>query len=90
MVNTDEADHCTKDALTSFLGYMLQAVLAGLAFTCLIGTSHNHRHLRWHVAAAVSRFRFCFCFIRSFINVDFSYLFLNVLMCIVYASERIQ
>lgn len=39
MVNTDETDHCTKDALTSFLGYMLQAVLAGLAFTCLIGTS---------------------------------------------------
>lgn len=27
-------DHCE---LTGFLGWMLQAVLAGLAFTCLIG-----------------------------------------------------
>lgn len=38
MVDTDVSDHCKKDALTGFLGLMLQAVLAGLAFTCLIGT----------------------------------------------------
>lgn len=56
MVNTDEADHCTKDALTSFLGYMLQAVLAGLAFTCLIGTSHNlHLMLLLFVCVRSSR-----------------------------------
>ncbi|XP_055321064.1 store-operated calcium entry regulator STIMATE-like isoform X2 [Sitodiplosis mosellana] len=37
MVNNDnELDHCSKDALTGFLGLVLQAVLAGLAFTCLI------------------------------------------------------
>lgn len=29
---------CDKDALTDFFGWMLQGVLAGLAFTCLIGT----------------------------------------------------
>lgn len=33
----EQLDHCGKDALTGFLGLMLQAVLAGLAFTCLIG-----------------------------------------------------
>lgn len=33
----EKLDHCGKDALTGFLGLMLQAVLAGLAFTCLIG-----------------------------------------------------
>lgn len=28
---------CEKDALTGFVGWLLQGVLAGLAFTCLIG-----------------------------------------------------
>lgn len=28
---------CDKDALTDFFGWMLQGMLAGLAFTCLIG-----------------------------------------------------
>lgn len=39
MVNTvsDELDHCSKDALTGFIGWLLQGLLAGLAFTCLIG-----------------------------------------------------
>lgn len=39
-VNIDETlDHCAKDALTGFLGLTLQAALAALAFTCLIGTN---------------------------------------------------
>lgn len=29
--------HCSKDALTNFFGWFLQGLLAGLAFTCLIG-----------------------------------------------------
>lgn len=29
--------HCSKDALTDFYGWMLQGLLAALAFTCLIG-----------------------------------------------------
>lgn len=29
--------HCPKDALTNFFGWFLQGILAGLAFTCLIG-----------------------------------------------------
>lgn len=33
-----EAQHCGKDALTDTLGWFLQGLLAGLAFTCLIGT----------------------------------------------------
>lgn len=33
--------HCSKDALTDFFGWMLQALLAGLAFTCLIGKIYN-------------------------------------------------
>lgn len=39
MVNTvsGELDHCSKDALTGFIGWLLQGLLAGLAFTCLIG-----------------------------------------------------
>lgn len=74
MVNTDEADHCTKDALTSFLGYMLQAVLAGLAFTCLIGTSHNRLHFRCRCCCCCC---YCCCSFCCFINVDFSYLSLN-------------
>lgn len=32
-----ESPHCSKDALTDFFGWMLQGLLAGLAFTCLIG-----------------------------------------------------
>lgn len=31
------ADRCEKDALTGFVGWLLQGILAGLAFTCLIG-----------------------------------------------------
>lgn len=38
MVTADKTDHCDKHALTGFLGLVLQGVLAGLAFTCLIGT----------------------------------------------------
>lgn len=39
MVNSvnGELDRCSKDALTGFVGWLLQGVLAGLAFTCLIG-----------------------------------------------------
>lgn len=29
--------HCQKDALTNFFGWILQIVLAGVAFSCLIG-----------------------------------------------------
>ena len=29
--------HCSKDALTDVFGWFLQGLLAGLAFTCLIG-----------------------------------------------------
>lgn len=29
--------HCNKDALTDFFGWMLQILLAGIAFSCLIG-----------------------------------------------------
>lgn len=32
----DHNDHCAKDALTGFFGWLLQFILAGLAFTCLI------------------------------------------------------
>lgn len=36
--NNDSANlHCSKDALTNFFGWFLQGILAGLAFTCLIG-----------------------------------------------------
>lgn len=42
MVISVSDDHCSKDALTGFLGWMLQGVLAGLAFTCLIGTLINY------------------------------------------------
>lgn len=37
MLDTGSVDHCSKDALTGFTGWLLQGVLAGLAFTCLIG-----------------------------------------------------
>lgn len=67
MVNTDEADHCTKDALTSFLGYMLQAVLAGLAFTCLIGTHSHNLHLMLMLLLDVVR---CSFFSRSSILIS--------------------
>lgn len=30
---------CDKHALTDFFGWMIQGLLAGLAFTCLIGKS---------------------------------------------------
>lgn len=29
--------HCSKDALTDVFGWFLQGLLAGMAFTCLIG-----------------------------------------------------
>lgn len=29
--------HCQKDALTDFFGWILQILLAGIAFSCLIG-----------------------------------------------------
>jgi len=29
--------HCSKDALTDFFGWILQIILAGIAFSCLIG-----------------------------------------------------
>lgn len=29
--------HCDKDALTNFFGWVLQIILAGVAFSCLIG-----------------------------------------------------
>jgi hypothetical protein len=29
--------HCDKDALTNFFGWILQIILAGIAFSCLIG-----------------------------------------------------
>lgn len=29
--------HCSKDALTDFFGWLLQGLLAGIAFSCLIG-----------------------------------------------------
>lgn len=29
--------HCQKDALTDFFGWILQIILAGIAFSCLIG-----------------------------------------------------
>ncbi|XP_031626678.1 store-operated calcium entry regulator STIMATE-like [Contarinia nasturtii] len=32
----ENLNHCQKDALTGFLSWLLQGVLAGLAFTCLI------------------------------------------------------
>lgn len=36
--NNDSVNlHCSKDALTNFFGWFLQGILAGLAFTCLIG-----------------------------------------------------
>lgn len=44
MVNNDDnldssgQTGCAKNALTDFFGLVLQVVLAGLAFTCLIGT----------------------------------------------------
>lgn len=31
--------HCPKDALTSDFGWLLQGILAGVAFTCLVGES---------------------------------------------------
>lgn len=32
---------CQKDALTDFFGWLLQAVLAAVAFSCLIGESEK-------------------------------------------------
>ena len=29
--------HCSKDALTDFFGWLLQGLLAAIAFSCLIG-----------------------------------------------------
>ena len=31
--------HCQKDALTDVFGWILQIILAGIAFSCLIGKS---------------------------------------------------
>lgn len=36
-VKYTEGLHCPKDALTDVFGWFLQVLLAGLAFTCLIG-----------------------------------------------------
>lgn len=33
---------CDKHALTDFFGWMIQGLLAGLAFTCLIGKFYRH------------------------------------------------
>ena len=33
--------HCSKDALTDFFGWILQIILAGIAFSCLIGKSYE-------------------------------------------------
>lgn len=37
----DNASHCAKDALTNEFGWTVQAVLAMLAFTCLVCKSSN-------------------------------------------------
>lgn len=34
---THEDEHCSKGALTGIFGWLLQFILASLAFTCLIG-----------------------------------------------------
>lgn len=34
---THEDEHCSKGALTGVFGWLLQFILASLAFTCLIG-----------------------------------------------------
>lgn len=31
--------HCPKDALTNFFGWILQGLLAAIAFSCLVGKS---------------------------------------------------
>lgn len=36
--------HCSKDALTDFFGWILQILLAGIAFSCLIGESTYINH----------------------------------------------
>ncbi len=36
--------HCNKDALTDFFGWILQIILAGIAFSCLIG-KESHKKL---------------------------------------------
>lgn len=38
--------HCSKDALTDVFGWFLQGILAGLAFTCLIGEYMRERDKR--------------------------------------------
>jgi hypothetical protein len=38
--------HCQKDALTDFFGWILQIILAGIAFSCLIG--ERKLFLCWH------------------------------------------
>lgn len=37
---------CDKHALTDFYGWMIQCLLAGLAFTCLIGMFIEHSVFR--------------------------------------------
>lgn len=37
--------HCSKDALTDFFGWLLQGLLAGIAFSCLIGELHFPKRL---------------------------------------------
>lgn len=57
MLSTEEANfvdfqelqplHCQKDALTDFFGWILQIILAGIAFSCLIGMFKTQ--LCWHI-----------------------------------------
>lgn len=35
--------HCSKDALTDFFGWLLQGLLAAIAFSCLIGESKEQK-----------------------------------------------
>lgn len=55
---------CDKDALTDFFGWMLQGILAGIAFTCLIGTCWLQKCL--HACYTVDLIRV----IEVFVNVS--------------------
>ncbi|KAG5683661.1 hypothetical protein PVAND_012928 [Polypedilum vanderplanki] len=44
--------HCSKDALTDFFGWILQIILAGIAFSCLIAKRYcepNYRRRPWNI-----------------------------------------
>lgn len=56
--------HCSKDALTDFFGWLLQGLLAAIAFSCLIGewrlsTNYHHNRIkltsRSHCPRLISR-----------------------------------